>query len=166
MKRPKQRPLPLALPVIPQLPKLRALPQRKQVLERNNNNNNNNRRVKRLTLRRNKLKLKKSSCEGIASGVNLMKGILIAIGNGNLSGQFRVYQNKMAGSAADDKAYGLDSSILDLVAKVRKDFVKPKNKSTISFQVGRHHGKGRQRCAYQGGHRGKKTCLLRSYPEG
>jgi hypothetical protein len=55
-----------------------------------------------------------------------MKGIVIAIGNGNLSGQFQVYQNKMAGSAADDKAYGLDSSILDLVAKVKKDFVKPK----------------------------------------
>jgi hypothetical protein len=69
---------------------------------------------------------KKSSYEGIASGVNPMKGIVIAVGNGSLSGQFRVYQNKMAGSAADDKAYGLDSSILDLVAKVKKDFVKPK----------------------------------------
>jgi hypothetical protein len=32
----------------------------------------------------------------------------------------------MTGSAANDKAYGLDSSILDLVAKVKKDFVKPK----------------------------------------
>jgi hypothetical protein len=68
----------------------------------------------------------KSSFEGIASGVNPMKGVVIAIGNGNLSGQFRVYQNKMAGAAADDKAYGLDSSILDLVAKVKSDFVKPK----------------------------------------
>jgi hypothetical protein len=68
----------------------------------------------------------KSKFEGIASGVNPMKGIVIAQGNGNLAGQFRVYQEKMAGSAADDKAYGLDSSILDLVAKVKSDFVKPK----------------------------------------
>jgi hypothetical protein len=67
-----------------------------------------------------------SSFEGIASGVNPMKGKVIAIGSGNLSGQFQVYQNEMAGSAADDKAYGLDSSILDLVAKVKKDFVNPR----------------------------------------
>jgi hypothetical protein len=32
----------------------------------------------------------------------------------------------MVGAAADDKAYGLDSAILDLVAKVKSDFVKPK----------------------------------------
>jgi hypothetical protein len=49
----------------------------------------------------------KSSFEGIASGVNPMKGIVVATGNGNLSGQFRVYQNKMAGSAANDKHMGL-----------------------------------------------------------
>jgi hypothetical protein len=55
-----------------------------------------------------------------------MKGIVIAQGNGNMSGQFRVYQKKMAGSTADDKAYGLDSAILELIAKVRLDFIKPK----------------------------------------
>ena len=39
--------------------------------------------------------------EGIASGVNPMKGIVVAVKyNGNLSRQFRIiYQNKMAGSA-------------------------------------------------------------------
>jgi hypothetical protein len=68
----------------------------------------------------------KSTFEGIASGVNPMKNIVIAQGNGNLSEQFRVYQNKMAGSAADDKAYGLDSAILELTPKIRSDFVKPK----------------------------------------
>jgi hypothetical protein len=31
----------------------------------------------------------------------------------------------MAGSAADDKAYGLDPAILELVAKVRSEFIKP-----------------------------------------
>jgi hypothetical protein len=55
-----------------------------------------------------------------------MKGIVIAQGNGNLAGQFRLFQKKLAGAAAEDKAYGLDSSILDLVAKVKSDFVKPK----------------------------------------
>jgi hypothetical protein len=68
----------------------------------------------------------KSTFEGAASGVNPMKGIVIAQGNGNLAGQFRVYQKIMAGSAADDKAYGLDSAILDLTAKVKSDFVMPK----------------------------------------
>jgi hypothetical protein len=68
----------------------------------------------------------KSTFEGTASGVNPMKGLVIAQGNGNLAGQFRIYQKIMAGSAADDKAYGLDSAILDLVAKVKSDFVKPK----------------------------------------
>jgi hypothetical protein len=68
----------------------------------------------------------KSNFEGITSGVNPMKGIVIAQGNVNLAGQFHVYQEKLAESAADDKAYGLDSSILDLVAKVKSDFLKPK----------------------------------------
>ena len=41
-----------------------------------------------------------------------MQGIVVAVNNGNLSGQLRIiYHNKMAGSAADDKAYGLESSI-------------------------------------------------------
>jgi hypothetical protein len=68
----------------------------------------------------------KSTFEGIASGSNPMTGVVIAQGNGNLSEQFRVYLNKLAGSAADDKAYGLDSSILEMKTKVRSDFVKPK----------------------------------------
>jgi hypothetical protein len=55
-----------------------------------------------------------------------MKGIVVAHGRGNMAGLFRVFQEKLAGSAADNKAYGLDSSILDLVAKVKSDFVKPK----------------------------------------
>jgi hypothetical protein len=55
-----------------------------------------------------------------------MKGIVIADGNGNKVGQFRVFQKKLAGAAADDKAYGLDSAILDLIAKKRSDFIKPK----------------------------------------
>jgi hypothetical protein len=54
-----------------------------------------------------------------------MKGIVIAQGNGNMPSQFRVFQRKLAGAAANDKAYGLDSAILELKAKVRSDFVKP-----------------------------------------
>jgi hypothetical protein len=42
--------------------------------------------------------------EGIASGVNPMKGIVIADGNGNKAVQFRMFQKKPAGSAAEDKA--------------------------------------------------------------
>jgi hypothetical protein len=72
----------------------------------------------------------KSIFSGIVSGVNPMKGIVIADGNGNKAGQFRVFQKKLAGSAADDKAYGLDSVILDLKAKVRSDFIKPKPSPT------------------------------------
>jgi hypothetical protein len=68
----------------------------------------------------------KSAFAGIASGVSPMKGIVIADGNGNKAGQFRVFQKKLAGAAADDKAYGLDSAILDLIAKKRSDFIKPK----------------------------------------
>jgi hypothetical protein len=55
-----------------------------------------------------------------------VKGIVIADGNGNKAGQFRVFQKKLAGAAADDKAYGLDLAILDLIAKKRSDFIKPK----------------------------------------
>ena len=73
-----------------------------------------------------KKQVTKSKFEGVASGSSPMKNIVIALANGNLLGQYRVYQNTMAGSAADDKAYGLDSSILDLVAKVETDFVKTK----------------------------------------
>jgi hypothetical protein len=68
----------------------------------------------------------KSFFEGIASGVNPMKGIVIAQGNENMSGQLCVFQKKLAGAAADDKAYGLDPAILELTAKARSDFVKPK----------------------------------------
>jgi hypothetical protein len=43
-----------------------------------------------------------------------MKGIVIAQDNGNMSGQFRMFQKKLTGAATVDKAYGLDSAILDL----------------------------------------------------
>jgi hypothetical protein len=66
----------------------------------------------------------KTTFEGIAGGI--MKGIVIAQGNGNMSGQFRLFQKKLTGAAAEDKAYGLDSAIVELTAKVRSDFVKPK----------------------------------------
>jgi hypothetical protein len=68
----------------------------------------------------------KSAFEGTASGISHMKGVVIAQENGNLAEQFRVYQQKMAGAAATEKAYGLDLSILDFVAKVKSGFVKPK----------------------------------------
>ena len=55
-----------------------------------------------------------------------MKGVVLAQGNGNLTGQLRVFQEKLAGATADDKAYGLDSAILDLIPKVNTDFVKSK----------------------------------------
>jgi hypothetical protein len=77
----------------------------------------------------------KSTFEGVASGVNPMKGIVIAQGNGNMAGQFRVFQKKLAGAAADDKAYGLDSAILDLIAKKRTDFVKPKPDPSIHSRL-------------------------------
>ncbi|OEU05681.1 hypothetical protein FRACYDRAFT_258678, partial [Fragilariopsis cylindrus CCMP1102] len=65
-----------------------------------------------------KQQVAKSKFEGLASGTNPMKGTVIALANGNLLGQYRTYQNTLAGSAAADKAYGLDSVILDLVAKI------------------------------------------------
>jgi hypothetical protein len=77
----------------------------------------------------------RSTFEGIASGVNPMKGIVIAQGNGNMSGQFCVFQKKLAGAAANDKAYGLDSAILDLTAKIWSDFVKPKPSPTLHSNV-------------------------------
>ena len=52
------------------------------------------------TEKKNQTNVTKFSFEGIASGVNPMKGIVVAVNNGNLSGQLCiVYQNKMAGSA-------------------------------------------------------------------
>jgi hypothetical protein len=96
----------------------------RQLLERNNNNIR--RAAKRLLLLPKKKLQTKSTFKGIASGVNPMKGIVIADGNGNKAGQFRVFQKKLAGSAVEDKAYGLDSAILDLAAKKRSDFIKPK----------------------------------------
>ncbi|OEU05857.1 hypothetical protein FRACYDRAFT_257799 [Fragilariopsis cylindrus CCMP1102] len=69
----------------------------------------------------------KSKFEGLASGTSPMKGIVVALANGNLLGQYRILQNTMAGTAASEKAYGLDSSILELVAKVESDFVTSKS---------------------------------------
>jgi hypothetical protein len=66
----------------------------------------------------------KPAFDGIATGA--MKGICVAQGDGNLAGQFRLFQKKLAGAAAEDKAYGLDSAILNLIAKNRSDFIKPK----------------------------------------
>jgi hypothetical protein len=77
----------------------------------------------------------KSSFKGIASGTSPMTGVVIAQGNGNMAGQFRVFQKKLAGAAADDKAYGLDSAILDLVAKKRTDFVKTKPDPSIHSKM-------------------------------
>jgi hypothetical protein len=73
----------------------------------------------------------KSIFTGIESCVNPMKGIIIADGNGNKAGQFRVFQKKLTGAAADDKAYGLDSAILDLTAKVRSDFIRPRPNPSV-----------------------------------
>ena len=72
----------------------------------------------------------RSTFKGSAAGSNPMKDIVIAQGNGNLSEQYRVYTNIMAGSAADDKAFGLDTVILNLKAKVRSDFIKDKPSPT------------------------------------
>jgi hypothetical protein len=72
------------------------------------------------------LKAVETTFEGIARGISPMKGIVIAQGNGNMSGQSCVFQRKLAGAAADNQAYGLDSAILELAAKVRSDFVLPR----------------------------------------
>jgi hypothetical protein len=83
------------------------------------------------TKKKNQQQVVKSTFDGIASGANPMKGIVIAQGNGNLFDQFRVYLNGLAGSAADDKAYGLNPAILELTPKVWSDFVKPKPSPNI-----------------------------------
>jgi hypothetical protein len=64
-----------------------------------------------------------------------MKGVVIAQGNGNLAGQFRVFQKKLAGAAVESKAYGLDSAILDLLPKVKSNFVKPKPSPLIHSKL-------------------------------
>jgi hypothetical protein len=94
-----------------------------------------NQKASLTTEKKKQLPSAKSIFEGIASGVNPMKGIVIAQGNGNLAGQFRVFQKKLAGAAADDKAYGLDSAILDLVAKIKSDFVKPKPDPQVHSKI-------------------------------
>jgi hypothetical protein len=68
----------------------------------------------------------KNTFKGIASGVNPMKGIVFADGNGSKAGQFCLFQKKLTRAAAEDKEYGLDLTILDLTAKKRLDFIKPK----------------------------------------
>jgi hypothetical protein len=100
--------------------KAAARKKQQQQQQKNHNANSNSTKKKQTPT------ITKSNFEGIASGVSPMKGCVIAQGNGNLAGQFRMFQKKLAGAAADDKAYGLDSAILDLVAKVKSDFVKPK----------------------------------------
>jgi hypothetical protein len=73
--------------------------------------------------------------KGIASGVTPMTGIVIAQGNGNMSGQFRTFQKKLAGAAANDKSYGLDSALLELITKVRSNFVQPRPDPNIHSNV-------------------------------
>jgi hypothetical protein len=68
----------------------------------------------------------KSNFKGNASSTSHMEGVVIAQSIGNLAGQFRVFQKKLAGAAAADKVYGLDSAITYLEAKSRSDFVQPK----------------------------------------
>jgi hypothetical protein len=46
-----------------------------------------------------------------------------------------VFQKKLTGAAADDKAYGLDLAILDLIAQKRPDFIKPKPDPIIELHV-------------------------------
>jgi hypothetical protein len=93
---------------ITQLPKPIPLHRQRQLLKRNNNKAN--------PPAKNKQPPPYNTFEGIASGINPMKGIVIADENGNKAGQFHVFQKKLAGAAAKDKAYGLDSAILDLTA--------------------------------------------------
>jgi hypothetical protein len=81
---------------------------------------------KKQNAKKKQLQVVKPTFVGTACDISPMKGIVIARGNGIMSGQFRVFQKKLAGAAAYDKAYRLDSAILDLTAKKRSDFVKPK----------------------------------------
>jgi hypothetical protein len=80
-------------------------------------------------------KAAKAKFEGIASSINPMTGITIAQNIGKMSGLFSVFEKKLTGASADDKAYGLDLSILELVAKVRSDFIKPKPIPNIHSNV-------------------------------
>lgn len=64
-----------------------------------------------------------------------MKGAVLAQGNGNLTRQLRVFQEKLAGATAGDKAYGLDSAILDLIPKVNTDFVKSKSSPLVHSEL-------------------------------
>ena len=64
-----------------------------------------------------------------------MTGVTIVQNIGNMSGLFGVFQKKLAGYAADDKAYGLDLAILELVRKTRSDFIKPKPNPNVHSNV-------------------------------
>jgi hypothetical protein len=46
-----------------------------------------------------------------------------------------VFQKKLEGAAAESKAYGLDSVILDLIPKIKSDFVKPKPSPLIHSKL-------------------------------
>ena len=112
-----------------------------------------------------KQQVAKSKFEGLASGTNPMKGTVIALANGNLLGQYRTYQNTLAGSAAADKAYGLDSVILDLVAKVESDFVTSKPDPLQHSNVVTIYKKRCYGCRYYYTNWRETTSLFRSYPK-
>jgi hypothetical protein len=82
----------------------KAAARKKQQQQKNQKANTNNPPTKK----KQPTQVVKPVFEGIASGVSPMKGTVIAQGHGNMAGQFRVFQKKLAGAAADDKAYGLD----------------------------------------------------------
>ncbi|OEU23632.1 hypothetical protein FRACYDRAFT_233803 [Fragilariopsis cylindrus CCMP1102] len=96
---------------------------KKQQQKKGNNNNASAKKKQTAT--------PKSSFKGLASGNSSMKGIVIADGNGNKAGQFRVFQKSLAGTAAEAAAYGLDSAILDLEPKLRTDFITPKESPEV-----------------------------------
>jgi hypothetical protein len=109
----------------------KAAARKKQQQQKNQKANTNNPPTKK----KQPTQVVKPVFEGIASGVSPMKGTVIAQGHGNMAGQFRVFQKKLAGAAADDKAYGLDSAILDLIAKKRSDFIKPKPDPSVHSKL-------------------------------
>jgi hypothetical protein len=127
MTRPTQAPLQLVMPVTTSAKTENATSAKTNARKKQPQQPQKNQKANLNTKKKKQPHVAKSAFEGIASGVNPMKGIVIGQGNGNLAGKFRVYQQKMTGSAADAKAYGLDLSVLDLVAKVESDFVKPKS---------------------------------------
>jgi hypothetical protein len=103
--------------------------------KKNQQQQQNNHKANHPAKKKQQPQVTKSTFEGVACGMSPMKEVLIAQGNGNLARQFRVFQKKLAGAAAESKAYGLDSVILDLIPKVKSDFVKPKPSPLIHSKL-------------------------------